>query len=75
MKVFTRKENSDLPAGVDKMVRVSVAQLRKLTQAIKWQDVMEIKVSFQKLSLWKTCRSWKMATVDIILNPLGVPDV
>ena len=26
VKVFTREDNSDLAAGVDKMVRVSVAQ-------------------------------------------------
>jgi DNA-directed RNA polymerase subunit beta len=29
VKVFTREENSDLKAGVDMMVRVSVAQRRK----------------------------------------------
>ena len=31
VKVFTRDEHPDLPAGVEKMVRVSVAQRRKLT--------------------------------------------
>ena len=31
VKVFTRDEHPDLPAGVEKMVRASVAQRRKLT--------------------------------------------
>ena len=31
VKTFTREEHPDLPAGVEKMVRVSVAQKRKLT--------------------------------------------
>ena len=31
VKTFTREEHRDLPAGVEKMVRVSVAQRRKLT--------------------------------------------
>jgi len=35
VKVFTRDEHRDLPAGVDKMVRVSVAQRRKLTEGDK----------------------------------------
>ena len=35
VKVFTREENSDLSAGVDKMVRVSVAQRRKITAGDK----------------------------------------
>ena len=35
VKVFTREENSDLSAGVDKMVRVSVAQRRKVTAGDK----------------------------------------
>src|SRR5574338_746761 len=35
VKVFTREENSDLSAGVDMMVRVSVAQRRKLTAGDK----------------------------------------
>ncbi|HBX69655.1 MAG TPA: DNA-directed RNA polymerase subunit beta, partial [Chloroflexi bacterium] len=35
VKVFTREENSDLSAGVDMMVRVSVAQRRKITAGDK----------------------------------------
>jgi DNA-directed RNA polymerase subunit beta len=35
VKIFTREEHRDLPAGVDQMVRVSVAQKRKLTQGDK----------------------------------------
>ncbi|MDX1600784.1 MAG: DNA-directed RNA polymerase subunit beta, partial [Anaerolineales bacterium] len=32
VKIFTRAEHTDLPAGVEKMVRVSVAQKRKATE-------------------------------------------
>ena len=35
VKVFTREDNSDLSAGVDMMVRVSVAQRRKITAGDK----------------------------------------
>ena len=35
VKVFTREDNSDLAAGVDMMVRVSVAQRRKITAGDK----------------------------------------
>ncbi len=35
VKIFNREEHRDLPAGVDQMVRVSVAQKRKLTQGDK----------------------------------------
>ncbi|MEP7289699.1 MAG: DNA-directed RNA polymerase subunit beta, partial [Chloroflexota bacterium] len=35
VKIFTREEHRDLPAGVDQLVRVSVAQKRKLTQGDK----------------------------------------
>jgi len=35
VKVFTREEHRDLPPGVEKMVRVSVAQKRKATEGDK----------------------------------------
>src|SRR4029078_12999519 len=35
VKVFTREDNADLSAGVDMMVRVSVAQRRKITAGDK----------------------------------------
>ena len=35
VKIFTRDEHHDLPAGVEKMVRVSVAQRRKITEGDK----------------------------------------
>ncbi len=35
VKIFTRDEHHDLPAGVEKTVRVSVAQRRKITEGDK----------------------------------------
>jgi len=55
VKVFTREDNADLTAGVDMMVRVSVAQSGRLQPAIKWPADMEIKGLSRGLSLLKTC--------------------
>jgi len=74
VKIFTRKENSDLPAGVDKMVRVSVAQLRKLTAGDKMagrhgnKGVVSKVVPVEDMPFLENGQP-----VDIILNPLGVP--
>ena len=74
VKVFTRKDNSDLPAGVDKMVRVSVAQLRKLTAGDKMagrhgnKGVVSKVVPVEDMPFLENGQP-----VDIILNPLGVP--
>ncbi len=74
VKVFTRKDNSDLPAGVDKMVRVSVAELRKLTAGDKMagrhgnKGVVSKVVPVEDMPFLESGEP-----VDIILNPLGVP--
>ncbi len=74
VKTFTRDEHPDLPAGVEKMVRVSVAQKRKLTVGDKMAGRHGNKGVISKivpvedmpyLSDGRTC--------EIILNPLGVP--
>ncbi|MFZ3070863.1 MAG: DNA-directed RNA polymerase subunit beta [Anaerolineaceae bacterium] len=74
VKVFTREENSDLSAGVDKMVRVSVAQRRKVTAGDKMagrhgnKGVVSMVVPVEDMPFLEDGRP-----VDIILNPLGIP--
>ena len=74
VKVFTREENSDLSAGVEKMVRVSIAQLRKLTAGDKMagrhgnKGVVSRVVPVEDMPMLQDGTA-----VDIILNPLGVP--
>jgi len=74
VKVFTREENSDLSAGVDMMVRVSVAQRRKLTAGDKMagrhgnKGVVSKVVPVEDMPFLEDGMP-----VDIILNPLGVP--
>jgi DNA-directed RNA polymerase subunit beta len=74
VKTFTREEHPDLPAGVEKMVRVSVAQKRKLTVGDKMagrhgnKGVISKIVPIEDMPYLADGRP-----VDIILNPLGVP--
>ncbi|WKZ49448.1 MAG: DNA-directed RNA polymerase subunit beta [Anaerolineales bacterium] len=74
VKVFTREENSDLSAGVDMMVRVSVAQRRKLTAGDKMAGRHGNKGVVSKVVSVEDMPFLEDGTpVDIILNPLGVP--
>jgi DNA-directed RNA polymerase subunit beta len=74
VKVFTREENSDLKAGVDMMVRISVAQYRKVTEGDKMagrhgnKGVISMVVPVQDMPFLDNGRP-----IDVILNPLGVP--
>src|SRR5512143_1581753 len=74
VKVFTRDEYRDLPAGVDKMVRVSVAQKRKLTEGDKMagrhgnKGVISKVVPIEDMPYLEDGRP-----IEIILNPVGVP--
>jgi DNA-directed RNA polymerase subunit beta len=74
VKVFTRDDNADLSAGVDKMVRVSVAQRRKITAGDKMagrhgnKGVVSKVVPIEDMPFLEDGNP-----VDIILNPLGVP--
>jgi DNA-directed RNA polymerase subunit beta len=74
VKVFTREDNVDLSAGVDKMVRVSVAQRRKITSGDKMagrhgnKGVVSRVVSVENMPFLEDG-----TPIDIILNPLGVP--
>lgn len=74
VKVFTREEHRDLPAGVEKMVRVSVAQKRKATEGDKMAGRHGNKGVISKVVPIADMPYLEDGTpVDIILNPLGVP--
>ncbi len=74
VKVFTREEHRDLPAGVDKMVRVSVAQRRKLTAGDKMSGRHGNKGVVSRIVPVADMPFLEDGTpVQIILNPLGVP--
>ncbi len=74
VKVFTRAENSDLKAGVDTMVRVSVAQRRKITAGDKMAGRHGNKGVVSRIVPVEDMPFLEDGTpVDIILNPLGVP--
>lgn len=74
VKVFTRDEHPDLPAGVEKMVRVSVAQRRKLTVGDKMAGRHGNKGVISKIVPIADMPYIEGGVpVEIILNPLGVP--
>ncbi|MFW5714377.1 MAG: DNA-directed RNA polymerase subunit beta, partial [Brevefilum sp.] len=74
VQVFTREENSDLKAGVDMMVRVAVAQRRKVTEGDKMagrhgnKGVISMVVPVEDMPFLNNGRP-----IDAILNPLSVP--
>ena len=74
VKVFNRDDNFDLSAGVDTMVRVSVAQRRKITAGDKMAGRHGNKGVVSKVVPVEDMPFLEDGTyVDIILNPLGVP--
>jgi len=74
IKVFSREEHRDLPAGVDKLVQVSAAQKRKITEGDKMagrhgnKGVISKVVPVEDMPFLADGMP-----VEIILNPLGVP--
>jgi DNA-directed RNA polymerase subunit beta len=74
IKVFSRDEHRDMSAGVDKMVRVSVAQKRKVTEGDKMAGRHGNKGVISRVVPTEDMPFLEDGTpVDIILNPLGVP--
>ncbi len=74
IKVFSREEHRDLPAGVDRLVRVSVAQKRKITEGDKMAGRHGNKGVISKVVPVEDMPFLANGTpVEIILNPLGVP--
>jgi DNA-directed RNA polymerase subunit beta len=74
VRLFDREEHRDLPAGVNQLVRVSVAQRRKLTEGDKMagrhgnKGVISCVMPIEDMPFLEDGTA-----VEIILNPLGVP--
>jgi DNA-directed RNA polymerase subunit beta len=74
IKVFTKKDTDELPAGVSKVIRVYIAQKRKITIGDKMagrhgnKGVVSLVLPEEDMPYMENGE-----TVDIILNPLGVP--
>jgi DNA-directed RNA polymerase subunit beta len=74
VQVFTRAHDRDLPAGVETMVRVSIAQRRKISEGDKMagrhgnKGVISLVVPVEDMPFLEDG-----TPVDIILNPIGVP--
>ncbi len=74
VRIFNREEHRDLPAGVEQLVRVSVAQRRKLTEGDKMAGRHGNKGVISKVVPIEDMPFLADGTpVDILLNPLGVP--
>ncbi len=72
--VFTRQHDRDLPAGVETMVRVSVAQRRKISAGDKMAGRHGNKGVISKVVPIEDMPHLDDGTpVDIVLSPLGVP--
>ena len=74
VRVFDREEHRDLKVGVEKMVRVSVAQARKVTEGDKMAGRHGNKGVISRVMPVEDMPFLPDGTpIDIILNPLGVP--
>jgi DNA-directed RNA polymerase subunit beta len=74
VKVFTREDSADLNAGVEMMVRVSVAQRRKVTAGDKMAGRHGNKGVVSRVVPPEDMPYLEDGTpVDIVLNPTGVP--
>ncbi len=74
VRAFTREESHDLPAGVEKLVRVSTAHLSKVTEGDKMAGRHGNKGVISKVVPIEDMPFLPDGTaIEIILNPLGVP--
>ncbi|MEV0624226.1 DNA-directed RNA polymerase subunit beta, partial [Nonomuraea sp. NPDC050404] len=74
VRVFSREEGDELPPGVNELVRVYVAQKRKITDGDKLAGRHGNKGVISKILPVEDMPFLDDGTpVDIILNPLGVP--
>jgi DNA-directed RNA polymerase subunit beta len=74
VKVFTREDGHELPPGVNQLVRVYVAQKRKISVGDKLAGRHGNKGVISKILPVEDMPYMADGTpVDIILNPLGVP--
>jgi DNA-directed RNA polymerase subunit beta len=74
VRVFTREDGDELPPGVNELVRVYVAQKRKITDGDKLAGRHGNKGVIAKILPVEDMPFLEDGTpVDIVLNPLGVP--
>lgn len=74
VRVFDREEDDELPPGVNQMVRVYVAQKRKISNGDKLAGRHGNKGVISKILPVEDMPFMEDGTpVDIVLNPLGVP--
>ncbi|MFD5330027.1 DNA-directed RNA polymerase subunit beta, partial [Streptomyces sp. NPDC127092] len=74
VRIFDRDEDDDLPPGVNQLVRVYVAQKRKITDGDKMAGRHGNKGVISKILPLEDMPFLADGTpVDIVLNPLGVP--
>ena len=74
VRVFRREEHDELPAGVDQMVRVTIAERRKLSVGDKMAGRHGNKGVISRILPQEDMPYLEDGTpVDIILNPIGVP--
>ncbi len=74
VKTFSRDDDIELPAGVDQLVRVAVAQQRKITEGDKMAGRHGNKGVISKVVPIEDMPYLEDGTpVELILNPLGVP--
>jgi DNA-directed RNA polymerase subunit beta len=74
VKVFTRENGDELPPGVNEMVRVYIAQKRKISEGDKMAGRHGNKGVISRIMPVEDMPFLPDGTpVDIVLNPLGVP--
>jgi DNA-directed RNA polymerase subunit beta len=74
VKVFSRENGDEIPAGVNKIVRVFIAQKRKISEGDKISGRHGNKGVIAKILPINDMPFLPDGTpVDIVLNPLGVP--
>ena len=74
VKVFDRNNHEGLPAGVNKLVRVSIAQRRKISEGDKMAGRHGNKGVISRILPREDMPYLEDGTpIEIILNPIGVP--
>jgi DNA-directed RNA polymerase subunit beta len=74
IRVFDREEGDELPPGVNRLVRVYIAQKRKITEGDKLAGRHGNKGVIAKILPVEDMPFLEDGTpVDVVLNPLGVP--
>jgi DNA-directed RNA polymerase subunit beta len=74
VKVFNREDHDELPAGVNMLVRVSIAQKRKVAEGDKMAGRHGNKGVISRILPVEDMPYLADGTpIDIVLNPIGVP--